>query len=164
MGLFLSTNLASYAFAKDFCSLLSWFRRGWEGIIAAVVLGPLQQSYVVATFWFEVFCLQVTTQRVTFSCSRGTKNSTVAYYDQKFNRAEKKNSTEKKSKTDNRFCSVLFSFDRRFRKNLKTYRTSIFNSSSLYVFIFFWKRLSKENKTEQNCPSVGFASVLLLFM
>ena len=59
----------------------------------------------------------------------------------------------KRSKTDGQFCSVLFSSNRSFQKNVKTYSTSILNSSVLYAFTFFRMRLSKENKTEQNRPS-----------
>ena len=59
--------------------------------------------------------------------------------------------------TNSQFCIFLFSFDRCFSKNVRTYSTSILlNSSVLYVFTFFGKRLSKENKMKQNWPSLDF--------
>ena len=118
------------------------------------------ENFYFYHFTGEVFCFQVM-QNQTFA--RGTK----AYTWKLFVTCEfcgTKNSTNgcigcaflKKltTKTNSQFCSVLFSFDRRFPKNVKTYSTSIFNSSVLYVFTFFGKHLSKENKTEQNWPSL----------
>ena len=56
---------------------------------------------------------------------------------------------------DDRFCFVLFSFDRHFPKNVKTYSTEELNILVLYVFTFFGKCLSKENKTKQNRFRLG---------
>ena len=56
-------------------------------------------------------------------------------------------------------CSVLFYFASPILHNIKTYRTSIYNSAVLYVFIFCKIGLTKENKMEQNR-----SSVLLFFL
>ena len=95
----------------------------------------------------EVFCLQVT-QTVTFSLScAGLKIQPLDYW--KLNRGTKKRSKTEKKKQNRPFCSVLFSFDRRSQKNVKTYRPEELNILVLYVFTFLGKRLSKENKTKQ---------------
>ena len=47
-------------------------------------------------------------------------------------------------------CSVLFSSDGRFPKNVKTYITEELNILVMYVFTFLRKCPSEENKTEQN--------------
>ena len=56
----------------------------------------------------------------------------------------------KKVENDSCFCFLLFSFDRRFPKNVKTYSTQELNLLVLFVITFFGKRLSqKENKRKQ---------------
>ena len=98
----------------------------------------------------EAFCLQVAHERPIQTFGPSVEPLSV------FSTV----STLKKNEPadfDGRFCFVLFSFDRRFPKYVKTYSTEELNLLVLYVFTFFGKCLSKENKTKQNRPSaVGF--------
>ena len=62
---------------------------------------------------------------------------------------------------DDQFCFVLFSFDRRFPKNVKTYSTEELNILVLYVFIHFLesacqKRIRQSKIDRQNASSCRF--------